>query len=395
MSASRKKRKKRRIIIFTVEIILLLVVLAGLFVWSKYQKLNHEPDFIGTEDYMNTDLDESTQEVLKGYTNIAVFGLDNRSNGNYNAGNSDVIMIASINNDTKEVKLVSVYRDTYLNVSDDASFNFHKANYAYNKGGVEEAVKMLNRNLDLDIQDYVVVDFEAVTEAVDLLGGVEIEIDEKEAKWMDFYITETAQVTEHESETITQPGVYNLNGVQATAYCRIRYTAGNDFKRAQRQREVLAQMVTKAKSAGLGTINKIIDSVFDDVSTNFTLTELISLASQMFSYELVDTTGFPFTLTNTSAGNKGSVVVPCDLATNVIQLHRYLFQDQQYTPSNTVQSFSEQIIAETGKGIGDEEETGVEPDNYTKGSQGAVTQSQTSDTVTQNTDVSDTSIPSE
>lgn len=371
MSASRKKKKKRRIIIFVIEIILLLVVLAALFVWSKFQKLDREPDFIGTEDLINTDIDESTQEVLKGYTNIAIFGLDNRSNGSYNAGNSDVIMIASINNDTKEVKLVSVYRDTFLNTSDDGSYSFHKANYAYNKGGVEGAVRMLNRNLDLDITDYVVVDFEAVTEAVDLLGGVEVEIDEKEAKWMDFYINETAQVTDHEAHSITQPGVYNLDGVQATSYCRIRYTAGNDFKRAQRQREVLSKMVDKAKKAGLLTINEIIDSVFDDISTNFTNMELISLASQMFHYELVDTTGFPFKLTNTKAGSKGSVVVPCDLATNVKELHQYLFNDQKYEPSNTVLNYSAEITAETGKGLGDEEETGVEADNYTKGSQDA------------------------
>ncbi len=184
MSASRSKKKKHRIIIFTIEILLLLVVLACLFVWSKYQKLDHQPDMIGTEDIINEDMDESVQEVLKGYTNIALFGLDNRSNGSFDAGNSDVIMIASINNDTKEVRLVSVFRDTFLNVSSDGSYNFRKANYAYNKGGAEEAIRMLNRNLDLDIQDYVVVDFQAVTEAIDLLGGVEVEIDAAEAKWM-------------------------------------------------------------------------------------------------------------------------------------------------------------------------------------------------------------------
>ena len=172
MSASKRRKKKGRIIIFAIEIILLLAALAALFVWSKYQKLDRQPDMIGTEDIMNEDMDESVQEVLKGYTNIALFALDNRSNGSFSAGNSDVIMIASINNDTKEVRLVSVYRDTFLNVSGDGSFNFRKANYAYNKGGAEEAVRMLNRNLDLDIQDYVVVDFQAVTEAVDLLGGV-------------------------------------------------------------------------------------------------------------------------------------------------------------------------------------------------------------------------------
>lgn len=379
MSASRSKKKKHRIIIFTIEILLLLVVLACLFVWSKYQKLDHQPDMIGTEDIINEDLDESVQEVLKGYTNIALFGLDNRSNGSFDAGNSDVIMIASINNDTKEVRLVSVFRDTFLNVSSDGSYNFRKANYAYNKGGAEEAIRMLNRNLDLDIQDYVVVDFQAVTEAIDLLGGVEVEIDAAEAKWMDFYINETAQVTGREAHSITQPGTYTLDGVQATSYCRIRYTAGDDFKRAQRQREVISKMVAKAKAADLLTINKIIDSVLDDISTNFTAGEMISMAAQLMSYELADTTGFPFHLTTADlGGKKGSVVIPCDLVTNATDLHKYLFNDYNYTPSNTVTSYSQAIVQETGKGADDAENTGVEADHYTKGSQQSHTESDTS-----------------
>ncbi|MCI9124112.1 MAG: LCP family protein [Eubacterium sp.] len=366
MSASRKKKKKHKVIIFAIEFFVLIILLAALFVWSKYQKLDSRPDFIGTDDYMNTDIDETAQEVLKGYTNIALFALDNRSNGNFESGNSDVIMVASINNDTKEVRLVSVYRDTFLNVNDDGTFNFRKANYAYNKGGAEQAVKMLNRNLDLDISDYVVVDFQAVTEAVDLLGGVEIEIDAKEAEWMNFYITETAQVTDHEAHLIDTPGVYTLDGVQATSYCRIRYTAGQDFKRAQRQREVLSKMVEKAKKADLLTINKIVDSVLDDVSTNFTAGEILSLVSQLMSYELADTTGFPFRLTNVTLGNKGDCVIPCDLSSNVTDLHKYLFNDYDYTPSNTVQKHSEAIIAESGKGAQDAVDTGVEADDYGK-----------------------------
>ncbi len=377
MSASKRKKKKHRIIIFTVEILLLLAALAGLFIWSKFQKLDRQPDMIGTEDIINEDMDQSVQEVLKGYTNIALFALDNRSNGSFEAGNSDVIMIASINNDTKEVRLVSVFRDTFLNVSDDSSYNFRKANYAYNKGGAEEAVRMLNRNLDLDIEDYVVVDFQAVTEAIDLLGGIEVEIDAGEAKWMDFYINETAAVTGHEAHSITQPGTYTLDGVQATSYCRIRYTAGDDFKRAQRQREIISKMVAKAKQSDLLTINKIIDSVLDDISTNFTAGEMVSLASQLMNYELADTTGFPFRLTTTTLGKKGSVVVPCDLVTNVTDLHKYLFNDYNYTPSNTVTSFSQAIVTETGKGLDDAESTGVEADHYTNEGQSAGTESDT------------------
>ena len=234
-------------------------------------------------------------------------------------------------------------------------------------GGTKRTVGMLNRNFDLDIEDYVVLDFKALTEVVDILGGVEVEIDEGEAKWMDMYIKETSQLTEHESETITEPGVYNLNGVQATSYCRIRYTEdGYGFRRAQRQREVLSKLIEKAKSAGLGTINKLIDTVFEDISTSFTLPEVLSLASQMFNYELTETTGFPFKLHGVTLGKKGYVDVPCDLVTNVTELHKFLFHNYNYTPSNTVQDFSRQITEETGFALGDEVETGVKADTYTE-----------------------------
>ena len=372
MSAkTNSKRKKRgRIAIFAIEIILLLAVLVGLFVWSKYQKMDHGAK-LDTEDLVNADLDESTQEVLQGFTNVALFGLDNRSNGNFESGNSDAIMIASINNDTKEVRLVSVYRDTYLNMSDDDSYNFQKANSAYNRGGPENAIRMLNRNLDLDIKDYVVVDFQALTEAIDLLGGVEVNIDDAMFKWINVYINETAGIIGAQPDLVEGTGVQNLSGLQATAYCRVRYTTGNDFRRAQRQREVLSKMIQKAQSAGIGTINDILDSIMDDISTNFTLTEMLALAGQMFQYELVETVGFPFHVnTKTISASKGDVVVPCDLVTNVTELHRKLFNDYAYTPSNTVQNYSQQIVYESGYTAESASETGISEDNYVDGAAG-------------------------
>ena len=178
--------------IFVIEILLLLVLLAVLFLWSKYQKIEHV-DNIQTEDVVNDDLGLTTQEVLKGYTNIAIFGLDNEKSGVFTSGNSDLIMIASINNDTKEVKVVSVYRDTYLNVGTSAEPYYWKANYAYNHGGPEQAVRMLNQNLDLDIADYVAVDFYAICKVIDLLGGLEINVEEgKMMEEINIYIAETA-----------------------------------------------------------------------------------------------------------------------------------------------------------------------------------------------------------
>ncbi|MCI9124113.1 MAG: LCP family protein [Eubacterium sp.] len=358
----KKKKRTRKIIVFTIEILLLLVLLAGLYVWSKYQKMDHVQN-IEAEDVVNNDLGETTQEVLKGYTNIAVFGLDNEQTGNFESGNSDLIMIASINNDTKEVRVVSVYRDSYLNVNTSDDPYYWKANYAYNHGGPEQAVRMLNQNLDLDIEDYIAVDFYSVCKVIDLLGGLEINVEE--GAMMDeinIYIHETAAFTGREEHPIEKPGLQLLDGVQATAYCRIRHDV-NDFRRAQRQREVLSKIIDKTKSSSLSTINKIIDAVFEDISTDLSVVQLVSMASQLFNYKLTETTGFPFEL-YVFDETRSYIVVPCDLEKNVRELHAYLFNDHDYEPSNTVLNYSSAIVQDTGKTIGDEEDTGVEADGY-------------------------------
>ena len=352
--SKKKKRKKRKIIIFAVELLLLFVLLAILFLWSKFQRIDHVEN-IEAEDVVSDDLGQTTQQVLKGYTNIAIFGLDNEKSGVYTAGNSDLIMIASINNDTKEVKVVSVYRDTYLNVGTDDDYYLWKANYAYNHGGPKEAVRVLNQNFDLNIEDYVAVDFYALCKVIDLLGGLEINVEEgKMLDEINVYINETAFYTGMEPHFIEQAGLQTLDGVQATAYCRIRHDV-NDFRRAQRQREVLTKIIEKTKASSLFTIN--------DISTDLTEMQLISMASQMMNYELVGTTGFPFELYVFDLSRK-YIVAPCDLEKNVRELQAYLFGNYNYQPSNTVLNYSRAIAEDTGKGVGDEQPTGVSEDQY-------------------------------
>lgn len=343
LSKKQIRKKKRRILI--IEIVAVIILLIVLFFWLKLSRINHTGKL--DEDSLSiNDLDDATKDLLNGYTNIALFGLDNRSNGNYGGGNSDSIMIASINNNTKEVKLVSVYRDTYLNVYDDS---FKKCNSAYAKGGVEGAVAMLNQNLDLNIKDYVAVDFNAMIEVIDLLGGLDLEITEEEAGYMQVYIDEMQGVTGKSSSYVTGGGICNLDGIQATAYCRVRYTAGDDFKRAERQRIVLNAMFDKAKKADLATLNKIVDAVFDDIDTSLTSKEIIGLAAFVTQYDLSSTSGFPFSQCTMTLGKKGSVVVPTTLETNVTILHSYLFGENDYQPSSTIEELSTKIVNDTGK----------------------------------------------
>lgn len=346
------KRKRKLIAMLAVEFVLILVLgvcVFGLSKIGKLQNLGVDPDEVG----QNEDMDANTAELLKGYTNIALFGLGSRTPGSLGEGElSDTIIIASINNETKEVRLMSVYRDTYLNRADDT---YGKCNAAYSKGGPKQAMEMLNTNLDLNIKYYVSIDFTALIKTVDLLGGVEIDVKEEEIDAINGYMYETTEIAEKAEDDsinpyndfITEPGLQTLYGVQATAYCRIRKVGNNDFERTERQRRVIEQIVEKAKSAGLGTLNSIIDEVFPLIATNIPQTTLIGMAASMMSYELGESSGFPSYRSDARMDGQ-QVVVPADLVANVTELHKFLFDEDDYYPSPTVLEINDKIIADTG-----------------------------------------------
>lgn len=374
---TKKQRQKRKLIIFLMELLLLGVLLALLYIVSIFGKMDIN-DFEESEAGINTDISNDTLETLEGYTNIALFGIDNRSTNSYEEKgvHTDSIIIASIDNKTKDVKLVSVYRDTHLSVGNG---KYGKANSAYARGGVKQAVQMLNTNLDLDIQEYVCVDWAALVEAIDALGGVEIEITKAEIKHLNQYIKDINLHVGTDSEKITEPGLQTLNGTQATAYARIRYTAGNDFKRSSRQRLVLEAMLNEAKDADIATLLDICDKVFDDISTSLRLTEILDLAKDVKSYNIASTTGFPFKMTTKELASDSSAVVPVGLSNNVIQLHEYLFDETDYEPSETVQAISDAIIYRTGV---DEDDPSIDVSDFnnTAGQQGTDFQTDEEDT---------------
>ena len=338
-------RKKKRMMIFGIEIAVILILVLGFWVVSKLDKLQ-KPKVDPEKVEVNDTIQESTLESMKGYTTVALFGLDTRQAGQLGSGNrSDTVIIASINNDTKEVKLVSVFRDPYLDLTNG---KFNKCNGAYSAGGPQQAMSMLNKNLDLDIQYYISVDFAAMTKAIDLLGGIDIDVDDTEIEHLNNYIVETSEVTGVKTTPLTKTGLQTLDGVQATSYCRIRYTAGDDFKRTERQREVIMQIVSKAKTMDISQVNDIIDAVFPLAATNYTNDELLAMAPQLLTYDIVDTTGFPFDKAAATVKGKGSCVIPVNLEENVKQLHEYLFGTTDYQPSDEVKAISSQITTETG-----------------------------------------------
>lgn len=348
-AAEKEKKKRRKILLFILEIFILLIMLGVLYVVLKGEKVGKvelDQDKIVINDAVK-EREDSTN--MKGYRNIALFGVDSTTGALTKNTRSDTIMIASINQDTGDCKLVSVYRDTYLNLSNDT---YNKCNAAYAKGGPEMAINMLNMNMDMNITDFVTVGFAGLSDTIDALGGIMIDVDKSEISHLNSYQFTMAEDLKRPYNEVTQTGYQQLDGLQATAYCRIRYTAGDDFKRAERQREVLMAVSDKAKAASPSTLNTIANDVFGEIYTSLDLTEIIELLTDITKYNIVDQAGFP-TETNRATGtigSKGSCVIPVDLKENVEWLHKFLF-NEDYSASKDVQSYSDKIKSDTGSYI--------------------------------------------
>lgn len=359
--AQKKKRKQKKIAILAVEAVVVVILIVALYLVSKLDYIhkdeideseivtnrNQEEDLLVSEGDIK--FNDSLGGHMDGYRNIALFGVDARNNNLGKGARSDTIIIASINEETKEIKLVSVYRDTYLNLGTD---KYNKCNSAYAQGGPRQAINMLNMNMDLNITDYVTVGWAAVADTVDALGGIWIDVDEVELGHLNNYQVETSQSLGRDYTKLTQTGLVRLDGIQAVSYCRIRYTAGDDFKRAERQREVIQAMAEEAKKADPATLDKIANAVFPKTATSLKLSEILDLLKDIGSYEIVDESGFPFAeyrATKTWSASIGDAVLPVDLETNVLELHKFLFGDVgDYTPSRAVQNYGAIISSDSG-----------------------------------------------
>ena len=299
----------------------------------------------------------SHQETVNGYWNILLVGVDARDQANLGGGNgvqSDVMMICSINVKTKEVKLVSIYRDTLLKMYSRDEFDL--ANSEFAKGSDTDMISMINMNLDLQIQDVVVVNWAALIRVIDAIGGIYLDItpEEVEKGYITGYITEIEEATGIWQPQLTQAGYQLCNGVYAVAYCRNRYTTGMDMGRTSRQREVIDKMLQQAKVASPSALLTAVRYACPNINTTLSNDELFALAADVNSYSITDTEGFPYTYDLTLGtlgvfGVKDSLVCT-DLAGDVKKLHTYLFGDDGYEPSQTVKDISYTIQKAFGVG---------------------------------------------
>ena len=300
------------------------------------------------EEVINKSINEGVadNQQMEGYTNIALFGVDSREGELTKKTRTDTIIIASINNSTGDVKLCSVYRDTYLNLSND---EYTKCNAAYAEGGPEQAISMLNMNLDMDIEDFITIGFRGLTDVVDALGGVPIEVTDAEISHLNNYQATMAQELKMDYTPVQSAGLQTLNGLQATAYCRIRYTAGDDFKRAERQRTVLMACLDKAKDMSYSQLETVANKAFGETYTSLDLDEILALLKNIANYNVVANDGFPEASMRATGtiGKKGSCVVAVDLESNVKWLHQFLFEDSDYSVSEDVKKYSDKIKSDT------------------------------------------------
>ena len=353
-----KKKWIKHIPLFIIELLVLVVAVGILYVTLRAtdskngaEKDNLKEENIAVneevkEKVAETEHTEGEESQYTGIFNLAFFGVDARD-GSLGKGNrSDTIMVCSINMDSHEIRLVSIYRDTFLNLGNDT---YKKCNTAYAQGGPEQAIGMINMNTDLYVTDYITVGFEGLKAAIDALGGVEMEVTETEISHLNNYQSTMAQEMDIEYTPVTRPGMQVLNGLQATAYCRIRYGGGDDFRRTQRQRDVLVAMMEKGKKSSIGALTEAVYGVLPSVRTSLDVQDIIPVLGMIGEYEVTVSDGFPFEGMRNGGiiGSKGNCVVPVNLEENVRKLHELLYEEEAYEPSKDIKEFSKIIEEDT------------------------------------------------
>ncbi|MGP1608238.1 MAG: LCP family protein [Clostridium sp.] len=344
---NKKSGKQGKILkVFGIILLIIALILMG-FGIGTYIYLKGKVDKIEKEhiDTSKIGIEEKTEKQLEGYRNIAILGIDSRSDSYEKGNRSDAVFIASINQKNGEVNLISVYRDTYIDVEENGYTRLDKLTHAYSYGGAQNALKSLNNALDLNIKEFVAVNFNAVVDAVDALKGVDIDITAEEMRYMNRYIPEIERVTGKKGGVITSAGTNHLNGVQALAYSRIRYTSGGDYKRTERMRTVIEAMLKKSKKLSPIELNNATDIILPKIRTNISTNEILKTIPQLVKYNIKNNFGWPYNVRGITLDRWYGV--PVTLQSNVEKLHKDLFKEENYEASEKVKDMSKRIIKKT------------------------------------------------
>lgn len=338
----RKKRKSaaKRFASFLMAIVLVVAVIGGggiLYMKSKIDKLSH------------VDIDTSSLaagDSLDNYRNIVILGVDTRDMSRYEGSRTDSIIIVSLNKKTNELNLISVYRDSFLDIEE---VGLDKVTHAFAYGGPERTINTLNRNLDLNITEFAALNFRTVQKVVDDVGGIDVDIAEDEISQMNYYLPGTAKYLGCSYEPIEKAGIQHLDGVQAVTYSRIRHTEGGDYKRTERMRTVLTAVFEQAKTMSISELNALMDDVMPEVSTNMTTKDILPLMLRLPRMDIKGSTGWPYDKEGYVSPYSGVwYAAPVTLESNVERLHREMFGEEGYKAPDSVKTISGNISYTTG-----------------------------------------------
>jgi len=309
----------------------IIIAIAGLSTYGYYA-FNNIINKAEQVELKEEDLGVVDEEELKQYDdyteiiNIALFGIDSTDS---TSGRSDSIMIATLDPIHNKLKLTSFMRDSYVNIS---GYGYDKLNHAYAYGGANLAINTLNTNFGLNITDFVSVDFASVPKIIDSFGGIDLTIMEDEIQYINEYIAHINSVDGTSSPFITTAGTQHVDGVQALAYSRIRYTSGGDFERTQRQRTVLTALFNEALNVPTTQYLSVISNLIQYVTTNLNTNEILKLTTKIGSMGLsgitVEQQRFPIDGYCEGAMIDGVYYLTFDAATTKTQVMNYIFNDE-------------------------------------------------------------------
>jgi LCP family protein required for cell wall assembly len=364
--------------------------------WKRWQKVTlivviivavaAVAGYAGFKAYLNYKLDKVKKTTLdtkklscvdvNGYVNIALLGVDSRSmsSKNLKGTNTDCIIIVSMNTKTKKVNLISVYRDTYTKIGETSTYS--KINSAYASGGAETALKTINQTMDLNVSKYVLFNFKMVSDLVNDVGGITVDVKDYEIQQLNKYTKQTAHnIGQKKYKLVKKAGKQTLEGVQAVSYGRIRKGVGDDFKRTSRMRIVIKKVTNKLKDKSIFKMIDIMDDCLPQCQTNLSNNDMIGLAQRLSKLEFNKSVGFPYNVT-TGLMNGISYVFPDDLSANVVKLHKELFGQKDYTASSTVNAISATIAANKSGAYNSSSGTSTKS-NYSSGTSSNTTKKST------------------
>lgn len=343
MARHRRRKKKsglKKFFSFIMALVVIAAVIGGggvLFMKNKLDRLSH------------VDIDESALaagDSLDNYRNIVILGVDTRDMTKFEGSRTDSIIIVSLNKKTNELNLISVYRDSLLDIED---VGLDKVTHAFAYGGPERTINTLNRNLDLNITEFAALNFRTVQTIVDDVGGIDVDVAEDEIEQMNYYLPGTARYLGCEYTLIDHAGIQHLDGVQAVTYSRIRHTEGGDYKRTERMRTVLTAVFEQAKTMSISELSALMDDVMPEISTNMTASDIIPLMFRLPSMEICGSTGWPYDKEAYISPYTGVwYAAPVTLRSNVERLHTELFGEADYVLPEGTGIISDNISYTTG-----------------------------------------------